>query len=78
MVMVGDSFSKGPGFESQHCILDGDFFTYVPICCKHFNVCLKRRKMKTKKRPGLDHFFRKERLECGEAKSLERQYLNLR
>ena len=28
VVMGGDSFSKGPGFESQHLILDGHFFTY--------------------------------------------------
>ena len=25
MVMGGDSFSKGRGFESQHCILNGHF-----------------------------------------------------
>ena len=35
----GDSYSAGRGFESQHCILDGYFFTY--ICCKIVgNVCL--------------------------------------
>ena len=32
MVMGGDSCSEGRGFESQHCIQDGHFFTY--ICCK--------------------------------------------
>ena len=34
--------SKGHEFESQHCILDGNFFTF--ICCKNSNVCLKRQK----------------------------------
>ena len=29
--MGGDSCSKGREFESQHCILDGDFSTF--ICC---------------------------------------------
>ena len=38
----GDSHSKGLGFKSQHRILDGHFFTH--ICCKNFNVCLKRPK----------------------------------
>ena len=32
MVMGGDSYSEGCGFESQHRRLDGHFFTY--ICCK--------------------------------------------
>ena len=40
VVMGGDSCSKGREFESQHCILDGHFFTI--ICCKNCNVCLKR------------------------------------
>ena len=44
-------------FESQHCILDGHFFT--DICCKNCNdVCLKRLKI-NKKRPGLAYFFYK-------------------
>ena len=30
----GDSCSKGCEFESQHCILDGHFFTF--ICCENF------------------------------------------
>ena len=50
MVMRRDSRSKGRGFEFQHRILDGYFFTY--ICCENCNdVCLKRPKIK-KKRPG--------------------------
>ena len=28
------------GFESQHRIVDGHFFTFV--CCKNYNACLKR------------------------------------
>ena len=33
LVVIGrDSHSKGRGFESRHCILDGHFFT--SICCK--------------------------------------------
>ena len=40
--MGGDSCCEGHGFESQHWMLDGHFFTY--ICCKNCNVCFKRRK----------------------------------
>ena len=29
LVMWGDSCSEGHGFESQHCILDGHFHTYL-------------------------------------------------
>ena len=43
MVMGRDSCSEGRGFKSQHCILDGHFFTY--ICCKNCIVCLKRPKI---------------------------------
>ena len=47
MVMGRDSHSKGCGFESRHCILDGHFFKY--ICCKNCSdVCLKRAKMNEK------------------------------
>ena len=46
MVMGRDSRSKGRGFESQHRILDGHFFTY--ICCENCSVCLKRPKNKQK------------------------------
>ena len=44
VVMGGDSLSEGHGFESQHHILDGHFFTL--ICCKICNdVCLERPKI---------------------------------
>ena len=33
VVMGGESCSEGRGFESQHRILVGHFFTY--ICCKN-------------------------------------------
>ena len=42
VIIGGDSCSDGYGFESQHCILDGHFFTY--LCCRNCNVCSKRRK----------------------------------
>ena len=32
--MGGDSVFRGCEFESQHCILDGHFFTF--ICCENF------------------------------------------
>ena len=49
--MGGYSCSEGCGFESQHHILDGHFFTY--ICCKNCNdVCLKRHKIKNKRDRG--------------------------
>ena len=53
MVMGGDSCSKGRGFKSQHCKLDGHFshLFVVKIC----NVCLKKTKI-NKKRPGKAHF----------------------
>ena len=37
VVIGGDSCSEGHGFESQHCTLEGEFFTY--ICCKNCNIC---------------------------------------
>ena len=47
VVMGGDSCFVGHGFESQHCKLDGHFFTY--ICCKNCNdVCLNRQKINEK------------------------------
>ena len=46
VVMGRDSRSKGRRFESQHSILDGHFFTN--ICCKNWNVCLKRPKINKK------------------------------
>ena len=42
MVSEGHSCAEGSGFEYQHGILDGHFFTH--FCCKNCNVCLKRRK----------------------------------
>ena len=54
VVMGGELCSYG--FESQHCILDGHFFTH--ICCKNwYDVCLKRPKIK--KRLGMAHFSKK-------------------
>ena len=41
--MGDDSCSKGCGFESQHRILDGHFFTL--IYCRNCIVCLKRPKI---------------------------------
>ena len=46
VVMGRDSHLKGRGFESQHQILDGGFFTY--ICCKNCNICLIRPKINEK------------------------------
>ena len=56
MVMGDNSCSKGCGFESRHCILDGRFFTM--ICCKNCNVSLKRLK-RNEKEAGVDPFFNK-------------------
>ena len=56
VVMGRDSHSKGRGFESQHRILDGHFFTY--ICCKNCNVCLKRPKI-NEKEAGVGPFKKK-------------------
>ena len=46
VVMGGDSCCE---FESWHCMLDGNFFTF--ICC-NCNVCLKRRKEMKRGRDG--------------------------
>ena len=55
--MGGDSYAKGRGFASCHCILDGHFFTY--ICCKNCNdVCLKRAKI-NEKEAGVGPFKKK-------------------
>ena len=40
VVTGGGSRSRGCGFKSQYCILDGHFFTLY--CCKNCIVCLKR------------------------------------
>ena len=47
VVMKWDSCSEGHGFESQHHILDGHFFTF--ICCKNCIVCLKKTENKRKR-----------------------------
>ena len=52
LVMAGDSRSKGHGFESRHCILDGHFSHIFDV--KNCNVCLKRPKI-NKKEAGLAH-----------------------
>ena len=58
MVMGDDSCSKGRGFQSQHHILDGHFFTL--ICCKNCNdFCLKRPKI-NKKDAGVGPFLKNE------------------
>ena len=54
MVMDDNSCSRGHGFKSQHCILDGHFFTL--ICCKNCIVCLKRLKV-NEKEAGVGPFF---------------------
>ena len=50
VVMGRDSHFEGCGFESQHHILDGHFFTY--ICCKNCIVSLKRPKLNKKRGRG--------------------------
>ena len=57
--MGDDSCSKGRGFESQHRILDGHFFTF--ICCKKCIVCLKRPKI-NEKEARVDLFLKKAKL----------------
>ena len=74
VVMEGDSRSKGCGFKSRHCILDGHFFTY--ICCKNCHVRLKRPKL-TKKRPGLALFKKKNQIKFYLVSGTELQFSNL-
>ena len=74
VVMEGDSRSKGCGFKSRHCILDGHFFTY--ICCKNCHVRLKRPKL-TKKRPGLALFKKKNQIKFYLVFGTELQFSNL-
>ena len=57
MVMGRDSRSKGHGFDSQHHLLDGHFFTY--ICCKNCSVCLNRPNIKRKRGWGWPIFLKK-------------------
>ena len=54
VVMGRDSRSKGCGFEFQHRILGGHFFTYN--CCENCNVFLKRPKI-NEKEAGVGPFF---------------------
>ena len=56
MVMGDNSCSRGCGFESQHCILDGQFFTL--ICCENCIICLKRPKI-NEKEAWVGPFFKK-------------------
>ena len=56
VVMGGDSHSKSHGFESQHRILDGHFFTYIFVV-KICNVCLKRPKI-NEKEAGVGPFLK--------------------
>ena len=55
VVIGGDSLSRGCGFESQHQILDGHFFTL--ICCKNAIVFLRKTENKLKR--GRDGQFKK-------------------
>ena len=48
MVIGGDWWCKGSGFEYQHCLLNGHIATL--ICCKNcIEVCLKKTENKRKK-----------------------------
>ena len=44
VVMGGDSCFEGRGFKSQCRILDGHNIFSTYICCKNYNMCLKRLK----------------------------------
>ena len=57
MVMGDVSRSRGHGFKSKCCILEGHFFTL--ICCKNFIVCLKRLKI-NEKEAGVCQFLIKD------------------
>ena len=50
VVMGGDSWSEGRGFESWHRKLDGYFFTH--ICCLNCNFSSKRPKINDKRGRG--------------------------
>ena len=60
LVMGGDSHSKGRGFESRHCILDGHFFTY--ICCKNLKCLFEKTENERKRGRGWPVFFKKKLL----------------
>ena len=55
MVIGDDSCSRGRGFKSQQCLLDGHFFTF--ICCKNCNVFEKTKI--NEKEVGVDTFLMK-------------------
>ena len=55
--MGGDSRSRRRGFKSQHQILNGHFSYYFIV--KFITFARKRLNIKTKKRPGMDHFLKK-------------------
>ena len=60
VVMGGDSCTEGCGFESQHCILAGHFFTL--ICCKIVLMFVWKRPKKRKR--GRDGPFLKKVGSC--------------
>ena len=62
MVLGGDSRSKGRGFKSQHCILDGHFYT--SICCKNL-YCLFEKTENKQKEAGVGPFFKKRKDKLG-------------
>ena len=53
VVMGRESQSDGCGFESQHYLLEGHFFTL--ICYKNCPVCWKKIEKLKRKRPRLAH-----------------------
>ena len=56
VVMGRDSCSKDSGFKSQHCMLDGHFFTY--ICCKNRNVFVWKDENKRRRGRGWQTFLK--------------------
>ena len=54
MVMGGDSFSKGYGFESQQHLLDG-YFSHLFVVKIVLFVWKDENK---RKRPGMAHFYK--------------------
>ena len=58
VVMGGDSCSEGRGFESWHRILDGhNIFSHIFVV--RIVIFVLKRQNKTKKRPRMDHFYKK-------------------
>ena len=58
MVMGDDSYSRGCGFESRHCILDEhDIFSHLFVV-KNGIICLKRPKI-DEKEAGVGQFLRR-------------------